>query len=62
MFNIFDDFLQPNTKLSVAEAAKCFDAILPDNRPDTPDDPCDKRERPENWLWTFAELIWDLAK
>lgn len=62
MFNIFNDFLQPNTNLSVAEAAKCFDAILPDNRPDTPDDPCDKRERPENWLWMFAELIWHLAK
>lgn len=62
MFNIFNDFLQPSTRLSVTEAAKCFDAILPDNRPDTPDDPCDKRERPQNWLWMFAELIWNLAK
>lgn len=62
LFNIFNDFLQPSTNLSVTEAAKCIDAILPENRPDTPDDPCDKRERPQNWLWMFAELIWSLAK
>lgn len=62
MFNIFNDLLQPDTKLSVAEAARCFDAMLPDNRPNTPDDPDTEKERAENWLWTLAEIIWEFAK
>lgn len=62
MANILDDYLQPNTKLSVVEAANCFDSIIPDNRPNTTNDPAGERERAENWLWGFAEIIWDFAK
>lgn len=62
MFNIFNNFLQSDTNLSVAEAARCFDAILPDNRPDTPDHAINERERAESWLWIFADIIWKLAR
>lgn len=33
MFYVLEDFLQPDTKVSVVDAAECLDAILPHNEP-----------------------------
>ncbi|KAJ0114871.1 hypothetical protein J7T55_004613 [Diaporthe amygdali] len=59
MFNVLNDFLQPDTKLSVDEAARCLDAIVPDNRPN---EPGQEKEPALNWMLEMSDLIWKVAK
>lgn len=59
MWNILNDYLQPGSKLSDNEAARCLDAILPDNRPAQPNE---EKEPPTNWMLQLSDLIWEIAK
>lgn len=59
MFNVLNDYLQPDSKLSVDEAAQCLDAIMPENRPPQFDE---EKEPAGNWMLELSELIWDIAK
>lgn len=59
IFNILNDYLQPSSKLSDNEAARCLDAILPENRPAEPDV---EREPARNWMLQLSDLIWEIAK
>lgn len=60
MFNILNAYLQPGSNLSDNEAARCLDAILPDNRPPQPDE--EKKEPAVNWMIELSDLIWKIAK
>lgn len=33
IFNVLNNYLQPDSKFSDDEAARCLDALLPENRP-----------------------------
>lgn len=59
MFNVLNDYLQPDSKLSDSEAAQCLDAIIPENRPDQLDE---KKEPADDWMLELSDLIWDIAK
>lgn len=59
MFNVLNDYLQPNSKLSDNEAARCLDAILPENRPSQPNE---EKEPVTNWMLHLSDLIWEIAK
>lgn len=59
MFNILNDYLQPNSKLSDNEAAQCLDAIMPENRPTQPNE---EKELAKGWMLQLSNLIWEIAK
>lgn len=59
MFNILNDYLQPDSKLSDDEAARCLDALLPENRPPKPEE---EKEPVRNWMLELSDLIWDVSK
>lgn len=62
MYNIFNAYLQPGSKLSADEAARCLDAILPDHRPDTPEDPDNDKEEVANFMLELSDFFWKIAK
>lgn len=62
MFNVINAFLQPDAKLSANEAARCLDSVLPENRPDSPEDPDDDKEDAQNFMFELCSLIWKIAK
>lgn len=59
MFNVLNDYLQPNSRLSDNEAARCLDALMPENRPDEPNE---EKEPARNWMLQLSDLIWEVAK
>lgn len=59
MFNVINDYLQPDSKLSDNEAARCLDALMPENRPAQPNE---EKEPAPGWMIVLSDLIWDIAK
>lgn len=59
MFNVLNDYLQPDSELSDNEAARCLDALVPENRPDKLDE---KKEPADNWMLELSDLICNIAK
>lgn len=62
MFNIFEAYLQPGSEISVDEASQLLDSILPENRPDTSDDPDDDKEQVAGFMLELCDLIFKIAK
>lgn len=58
MFNVLNDYLQPDSKLSDNEAARCLDATMPENRPAQLED----KEPADSWMLELSDLIWNIAK
>lgn len=61
IFNVLNDYVQPDTKLTEETAALCIDALLPEHRPDTPEDPKDDREEQSTFMMEVGESIWKFA-
>lgn len=59
MFNVINFYLQPDSKLSVDEAACCLAAALPENRPAGPNE---DKEPVVSWMIELSDLIWEIAK
>ena len=57
MFNVINAYLQPDSKISVDEAAWCLAAVLPENRPLSPM----KTKNPLKWMLELSDLIWKIA-
>lgn len=62
MFNILNEYLQPGSPFTVLQAAQCLDALLPENRPNTADDPDEDREETATFICELSDLIWNIAK
>lgn len=62
MFDILADYLQPDTKLSAADAAERLDAIFPGNQPDAFEDQDKIDTVTLILLQTFGTMIWEFAK
>lgn len=59
MFNVLNDYLQPNSKLSDNEAARCLGAIMPGNRPAMLGE---DEEHVHSWMKELSGLIWDIVR
>lgn len=62
LFNLFNSYLQPDSILSAEEAARCLDAMLPENRPDTPEDPDDDKELTIGFMRGLVDFIFIFAR
>lgn len=62
MFHALNGYLQPGGHLTAEEVALCLDALLPDNRPNTADDPKEDREETASFICELSDLIWKIAK
>lgn len=62
MFNIFEAYLQPTSEISIDEASQLLDSLLPENRPDTADDPDDDKEEVAGFMMELSDLIFKIAK
>ncbi|KAH8775297.1 hypothetical protein F5883DRAFT_640578 [Diaporthe sp. PMI_573] len=58
MFNILNEYLQPNKDFSAIEAARCLDALIPENRPTSLRQ---GRESVNSYLRELFDLIWKIA-
>lgn len=59
MFNILNEYLQPNTEFSLTDAAMCLDALMPENRPAWLRQGIDSVDDCTHELF---DLVWKIAK